>query len=492
MSDAVCRENDRPGTRDWLLARVALEPDCPFRSRAIEGYCSHASVRAGERISFHLSADRATTVTIDFYRTGWYGGDGARHLLALGPIAVDTQPDPETRAGEPSECRWRESASLVVPPDWLSGVYLGKLTTAAGLQSYLVFVVADQRRADLMVKVSDLTWHAYNRWPRWSSVYDGRGTTWWSGPGPGVSFDRPYIKYCSVLGGTSEPPIQEWHDAPLSTGSGEYLLWEFPTVHWLESRGYDVTYVSCLDLHRDGPGLRRAAGLLSLGHDEYWSAEMYRHVQEAIAGGLSVAFLSGNSVCYRVDFASASASDGRPLRRFQRADLFCGRDQRLIASFPGMDELPNRSASDAALMGAGNVHPCTGGADWICTAPEHWLYQGSGMRAGDRIPGLVGWEWHGLPAPIPGLEVVATGTTSSSRGEGTYTATVYPGPQGNVVFNASTIWWGDGLSAPPGYRGPSVYTTPRGPDARVQRMTANLIARMLAGCRQPRDVEAHA
>ena len=28
---------------------------------------------------------------------------------------------------------------------------------------------------------------------------------------------------------------------------------------------------------------------------------------------------------------------------------------------------------------------------------------------------------------------------------GTFTATVYPGPKSNVVFNAATIWWADGL-----------------------------------------------
>jgi hypothetical protein len=90
---------------------------------------------------------------------------------------------------------------------------------------------------------------------------------------------------------------------------------------------------------------------------------------------------------------------------------------------------------------------------------------------------LVGWEWHGDPAPIPGLEVVASGTTKSPRGEGTYTATVYPGPKNNIVFNAATIWWSDGLSEPPGYVRPSVYTTPKGPDPRVQRITKNLLER---------------
>ena len=106
----------------------------------------------------------------------------------------------------------------------------------------------------------------------------------------------------------------------------------------------------------------------------------------------------------------------------------------------------------------------------------------TGMQAGDRIAGLIGWEWHGDPAKLPGLEVVASGPTQTAPDQpngGTYTATVYPGPHGNVVFNAATCWWADGLSAPPGYVRPKVYTEPKGPDTRVQQITQNVLARML-------------
>jgi hypothetical protein len=133
------------------------------------------------------------------------------------------------------------------------------------------------------------------------------------------------------------------------------------------------------------------------------------------------------------------------------------------------------------LMGARSIYPTTGGGDWTCRKPDHWLFAGTGMKEGEGIPGLVGWEWHGAPEPIPGLEVVASGKTKCPRpnGEGTYTATIYPGPKGNFVFNAATIWWADGMSAPPGYMRPSVYTTPQGPDPRVQRITQNLLERMV-------------
>src|SRR5881392_1236415 len=71
--------------------------------------------------------------------------------------------------------------------------------------------------------------------------------------------------------------------------------------------------------------------------------------------------------------------------------------------------------------------PVTGGADWVCAKPDHWLFEGTGMKHGDGIPGLVGWEWHGDPAPIPGLEIVATGPTQDAPGKlnsGIYTATI--------------------------------------------------------------------
>jgi hypothetical protein len=44
-----------------------------------------------------------------------------------------------------------------------------------------------------------------------------------------------------------------------------------------------------------------------------------------------------------------------------------------------------------------------------------------------------------FPGRHPGLEVVARGEAKLGSQSGTYTATIYPGPKGNVVFNAATI-----------------------------------------------------
>jgi hypothetical protein len=200
---------------------------------------------------------------------------------------------------------------------------------------------------------------------------------------------------------------------------------------------------------------------------------MYRNVEAAMKDGVNLAFFSGNALCGRVRFDASG-------RAFERVAV-TGPDGGM-RDFVAMKSLPHERPYANELVGAHSTGEVTGGADWICRRPDHWIHAGTGMKAGDAIPGLIGWEWHGDPAPIPGLEVVATGPTQSAPGKpngGVYTATVYPGPKGNFVFNASTCWWADGLSAPPGYLRPKVYTEPKGPDARVQRITRNILDRML-------------
>jgi hypothetical protein len=461
-----------PGARDWMLEATRIDPVSRYRSPWIEGFASRTSVRAGEELRFLVSTDPPSPFTIDLYRMGYYGGAGARRVARLGPLPGRRQEEPAIGPRRRRECLWEPSHSFLVPEEWTSGVYLGKLTAEeGGVQSYLVFILRDDREADFIFQCSDTTWNAYNRWPSQFSLYDDGESAWYWGAGVEVSFDRPYGKYCQIL------------DQPLSTGSGEWLLWEYPLAYWLEKDGYDVTYVSNLDTHADPAGLGRARGFLSVGHDEYYSLEMFHNLRGAIARGLSVAFLSGNTCCGVIEVLPAA--DGRPDRVIARVDRFGPRDETGDRIFTAMKTLPREAPRESDLIGARSTGPVMGGADWICRRPDHWLFAGTGMKEGDGIPGLVGWEWHGEPAAIPGLEVVAEGVTSCAAGDGRYTATIYPGPRGNVVFNASTCWWADGLSAPPGYLHPSAHgASPRGPDARVARITANLLERM-RGLRVP-------
>lgn len=462
MPGIITDENAKPGTRNWMLKNTKIDPETKYRCPWVEGYASKASVRAGESISFHVSTHEDSPFTLDLYRLGYYQGKGGRLIKELGPFEGKTQPDPPIGEKRVRTCDWKPCTELTIPEDWLSGVYVGKITEAkSGLQSYITFIVRDDRNVDYLFQCSDNTWHAYNRWPSQFSLYDNGEHKWYWGKDIQVSYRRPYGKYCQIM------------DAPLSTGSGEYFLWEFPFAYWMESLGYDLTYISNLDTHNDPAGLKRARGFLSIGHDEYWTIEMYNHIKKAIDEGLNVGFFSGNAVCGRIVFDEKNMG-------FERVGVFGPPGG--TREFQQMKSLEHVPPYGNALMGAHSTGPVTGGADWVCSQPDHWIYADTGMKQDERIPGVIGWEWHGDPANIPGLEIVATDATQSAPGKpngGVYTATVYPGPKNNFVFNASTCWWADGLSAPPGYVRPKAYTSPQGPDPRIQQITRNILNRMV-------------
>ncbi len=459
----VIDENQLSGTSDWMLEKTRIDPATRYRCPWIEGYVSHASILPGQTLQVMVSTNPASDFTIEFFRLGYYAGTGGRQVHRTDKITGKVQPMPEAGERRLLDCQWEPSYEFRIPSDWVSGVYVGKLTElTGGVQSYVVFLVRDERRADFVFHCRDHTWQAYTRWPSQFSLYDDGQNQWHWGEKSQVSFNRHYGKYCQIL------------DAPLSIGSGELFLWEFPFIYWLEREGYDVSYISNTDLHRDAAQAKRGKGFLSVGHDEYWSIEMFRSMQAAIADGVSVGFFSGNAVCGKIAWDEST----RSLRRIGVFGPPGG-----TREFEAMSSLKHEPPYANELIGAHSTGPVTGGADWICSSPAHWIYAGTGMKQGDGIPGVIGWEWHGDPAEIPGLEIVARGPTQSAPGQlngGEYTATLYPGPKDNFVFNAATCWWADGLSSPPGYVRPNVYTSPQGPDPRLQQITHNILRRMRA------------
>ena len=226
-------ENAKPGALDWQLTRVRLDGN-NFRSPWIEGYCSKQSVLAGETLDIMVSTDPPVPFRIEIFRTGYYGGRGARLMTTLGPLQGTAQPVPPSGEKRLRECRWAPSTTLTIPAEWLSGVYLGRLTTIPAAadqpywQSYVIFIVRDTRRADVLFQSSDNTAQAYNRWPVSESLYtDPRGA---HARDVAVSFDRPYGRQAQYTGIVNDP---------LSVGSGEFLSFEQPLAHNLLRRALD-------------------------------------------------------------------------------------------------------------------------------------------------------------------------------------------------------------------------------------------------------------
>lgn len=461
-------ENDQPGATDWLLTKVKRHDDEIYelgwhRRKGIEAYASHTSLRGGETLDVHVSTEPVNKYAVNIYRMGYYGGNGARLMRSIGPLQGTAEPTPKDGTRNLLECNWKVGFKIEIPKDWLSGVYLGKLATlpATGGQyldlemsneSYFTFIVRDDRKADLLFQSSDMTWLAYNRWPQWRSMYD-LGTAPWGASnraiGYDVGFDRPYGLF--------------WNGFPagfnaLTNGSGEFLMTEFPLAFWLEKEGYDVTYISNVDTHADGKGLLRGRVFLSVGHDEYWTMQMFENVTKARDAGVNLAFLSGNAISGVVELLPSAG--GVPNRVMRRA----GR------SFQGEEQ----------LMGGKSYG--VGFTDWTCDKPDRWAFEGTNMKKGDRVTALVGWEYHGPPiGKHPDLTVLSEGPVYGANGErrtGTYATTIYTASKGNLVFDAATCWWNMVLSSPPGFQNPPRKDFFRN-DPRIQRITKNVLDRMI-------------
>src|SRR5262249_48619336 len=155
-SNAIRAENEKKGTSEWILTNTRVDPKTKYRCPWIEGYCSHTSIRAGEKLCTFASTNPASNFVIDLYRMGYYGGAGGRHLGQYGPFNGTVQPDPEIGEERVRECSWEPALELKIPRDWLSGVYLGKLTEEReNLQSYVIFIVRDDRDCDFLFQCSD-------------------------------------------------------------------------------------------------------------------------------------------------------------------------------------------------------------------------------------------------------------------------------------------------------------------------------------------------
>ncbi len=175
--------------------------------------------------------------------------------------------------------------------------------------------------------------------------------------------------------------------------------------------------------------------------------------------------------------------DGRPRRVLSRRGPYGPRREEEKEAYGDiLGPFDFHGPDERKIIGARTVVPFNGGGDWTCAKPDHWVFEGTGMKKGESIPGLVGWEFHGDPdRDRDGLEVVAEGTAwSGGTTPGHWAATIFPGPKDNFVFNAATIFWAQGLASPPGHILPwSHHSRPTGPDRRVQRVTRNLLSRAL-------------
>lgn len=292
----------------------------------IEGFASATSVNGGDSLTLYVNVKNPGTDTIykiRVYRMGWYNGIGARKMIWHDDIndaaateinfssTAQTAPVMDNSTGlidclattvnGVSRQAWQPSYTFTVPRNWLSGVYLVKLTALTSLKaSYIIFTVReDSRNSDLLFQNSVNTWEAYNPWGG-SSLYPNPLQ------GKKVSFNRPYAG--QVLNSSYN----------YGTGAGEFFHsiggepepgWEYNALRWMEKQGYDLTYGTDVDTHGGALSGKIVKAFVSVGHDEYWSKQMRDAVTAArdqTSNPVNLVFLGANDCFWQVTFDTNS------------------------------------------------------------------------------------------------------------------------------------------------------------------------------------------
>ena len=477
----IACENTLPGTPAsvWDISGAG-DP-------TIQGFSTNISVNAGSPISFKIKT--STQYTLDIYRLGYYGGDGAALKVSnLSHVAPVTQPTclSDTSTGLYDCGNWSVSATWNVPSTAVSGVYIAKLTKTdgSGGASHITFIVRnDTSSADIVYQTSDETWQAYNRYGG-ADFYTGSTVDMWDSKSRArkISYNRPF--------------------ATRGDSSGRDFLFsnEYPTIRYLEQNGYDVTYIAGVDTDRYGATLlKNHKVFLSVGHDEYWSQAQRNNVQAARDAGVNLMFLSGNEMYWHTRFEASIDGSNTAYRTLvcykttwdnantdpTGENTSTWRDPRFASTTA--PNVPENNLTGTMYMSNTSDFPVT------VTQAEGktrlWRNTGlSGMSGSSTAlaPHTVGYESdedidNGFrPAGLVDL----TSTTGQVTQElqdfgnvvvpGTHhnSATLYRAASGALVFSAGTIQWGWGLD--PNHDG----DTSGGADTRMRQATMNMLADM--------------
>ena len=475
--NAIVCENQQPGTpaSTWDV-EGAGDP-------TIQGFATQMSVNAGSQIQFKVTT-LAPSFSIEIYRLGYYQGKGAR--------LIDTVPAGQTVAMNQDPCRtdseteiydcgnWSVSASWSIPSTSVSGVYIARLIrTDTGGDSHIPFVVRqDGNTSKVLFQTSDTTWQAYNTYGG-SDFYKGNPKD----RAYKISYNRPF--------------------ATRAKDQGRDFLFsnEFPMIRFLEQNGYDVSYVAGLDVSVDPNLLPKHKVFLSVGHDEYWSADQRATVPAARDAGVNLAFFGGNDVYWKTRWEPSQDGTNTANRT-----LVCFKDTWADAKIDTEPGGPtptwrdprfgdNGFGPENSLIGtqyqansvdlAIKVSPDEGklrlwrNTDLVNTSTTQTLaahtigYESNeDVDNGSRPAGLI--RLSTTTGPTPEYLTDFGGRSSVVSGTTTHHLTMYRAASKALVFSAGTIQWSWGLDS--NHDGLDVPAA----DPRMRQATANVLADMSA------------
>lgn len=470
----IAQENALPGSTDWTIERPSLAGE-------IQAYAGQVSVQAGDAVDVYVSTrTTGAKYEADIYRMGWYGGAGARKLVSLKDLRGEDQGhwDPLRGLQDCERCRldpatllveanWKPSLSIKSGTDWVSGYYLVKLhELASDTSTYAVFVVRDDRStAPVLVQASTNTWQAYNTWGD-ASLYGSFGA------------DRKYVaKRRRAYRVSYDRPYDPTLNDSKAYGAGLFFSWEYDFVRWAESRGYEMAYTTNVDVSLRPEVLRRHRLFVSLGHDEYWTKQQRDAVEGARDASVNLAFFAGNEAYWQARLeASTRGIPARVMTVYKDAKLDPITQKRPQEATVRFADPP---VSRPQSMLSGLAYGSNATPDYQPWRPANvdksWVFQGTGITAGDVFPGIVGYEYDRLPSARErpsGLSVVGSSPVTGFLGKDTAASTTYVAPSGATVFAAGTVAWSWGLDDY-GHEARGKFA-----DDRLRRLTANVIDRL--------------
>ncbi|MGH9132139.1 MAG: N,N-dimethylformamidase beta subunit family domain-containing protein, partial [Acidimicrobiales bacterium] len=461
----VTAENARAGTNQWAIEGNAIP-------HVIEAYADQVSAQVGDTVKLFVSC-QDPTFTVAAYRMGWYNGLGGR-LIWRSPAGLTgrVQPAPSLNPSTYMvECAWAPSLSVKVGLDWPPGDYLFKLSTSSGQARWVPFVVRDDSsKAAYVIQNSVTTWQAYNWWGGYCLYYgpNSAGSIYTGPHGSAgeaftnrsrvVSFDRPYP--------------HDW-----AYGASDFIGNELPMVMLAERLGLDVTYWTDLDFHQRPQLLAQHRALISLGHDEYWSAPMY---DAAIAGnnnGVNFMFLGANACFRHVRFDASPLGVDRRMVCYKVAseDPLYGVDNSQVTGNWADPPMPR---PESVLVGS--MYQSNGvDADMVIVDPASWVLAGTGLGSGHRLAGLIGPEYDGYDPAIPSpsnLSVIAHSPVVDIAGSPGYAdMTWFTRAKAGGVFATGTNYWISRLGDNSGRFNVGLVSTPTELTAPLTRITENVL-----------------
>jgi hypothetical protein len=442
----VRRENARTGSAAWRIKAADVA-----RGTQLAGYADHVSIRPGEPLRLFVTTT-ARSFTVRAYRLGWYGGTGAR-LVSTSPVLQGTvQREPSIDARRTVTTRWRPSATLDTT-GWPEGTYLLRLTDNRRLASFIpVTVRSDVVRGRLVVLNAVTTYQAYNAWGGYS-LYGGPGSRF-DTRAQAVSFDRPY----------------DHNGARIVTNYEQAL------IEQAERMDLPLAYLTDIDLEQDAHALDGARGVVSLGHDEYWSTTMRRRLTAARDHGANVAFLGANASYWRIRLQRGALGPDRVVVGYKSAALDPVKGS---ASTTARWRDAPRAEPENSLVGMlYECFPAQGAL--VVHDPGSFLFRGTGAGRGTTYAGLVGTEID-RAYPVSGtprnLQVLAHSPVACGPSRRTYSdMTYYSTPSGAGVFATGSMLWDKAVAG---------RNTTYGIDDRsvafARTVTRNLFSAMAAG-----------